>query len=246
MTKRGEGRDYLARSFGGVASSYEQARPGYPIEAVEWLLESALRRVLDLGAGTGKLTRQLVENGFEVIAVEPSVQMLEQLRSAVTGAEALPGTAESIPLAADDVDAVVVAQAFHWFDAPVALAEIARVLRSGGTLGLVWNIPDSDVGWVSRLSALTGGLPSKPPDPSPLIGAAGWFSEVETQTFAHKQVLTRNELLRLVGSWSYFAQIAAVDRQEKLAAVGHLYDDVATRGRVDLAYVTYAYRTRRL
>lgn len=237
--------DLRAASFGGVADSYERSRPGYPLDTILWILRSC-RHVLDLGAGTGKLTRQLVEAGFHVVAVEPSAEMLEQLRAVVPEAESHVGTAEAIPLPDDHVDAVVAAQAFHWFDAPVALTEIARVLMSGGTLGLLWNIPDPGAAWIARLSPLAGGLPTEPPDPAPAVGNAGGFSDMQVKIFRHEQVLARDDLLTLVGSWSSFAAFPGPDREERLAAVGDLFDRVATRGSVILPYVTYAYRARRL
>ena len=132
-----------ARGFQEAADAYERARPAYPAAAVEWLCErlgiGAGRRVLDLAAGTGKLTRALVAAGADVVAVEPIAGMRERLPREV---EAVDGTAEAIPLAAASVDAVTVAQAFHWFDAERALAEIHRVLRGGGGLGLIWNTRD--------------------------------------------------------------------------------------------------------
>jgi SAM-dependent methyltransferase len=135
-----------ARGFDSAAGVYDRVRPGYPPAAVAWLAEVLELRpgttVLDLAAGTGKLTAPLVERGLRVVAVEPSEGMRELLRSAAPGAEALAGTAEEIPLADGAVDAVVVAQAFHWFANETALGEIHRVLRPGGALALVWNRRD--------------------------------------------------------------------------------------------------------
>ena len=138
-----------AQGFGQGAEAYESARPSYPPDAVgEIARVCALgpgRRVLDLAAGTGKLTRLLVPAGAEVVAVEPVAAMREVLGSVLPGVEALDGTAESIPLPDASVDAVTVAQAFHWFDAPVARAEIARVLGGGGARVLVWDTRDRSV-----------------------------------------------------------------------------------------------------
>jgi SAM-dependent methyltransferase len=132
-----------ARAFGDAAEVYERVRPGYTREAVDWLREvlglGPGRTVVDLAAGTGKLTRPLAELGARTVAVEPSEGMLDVLRRNVPGAEALAGTAEAIPLPDAGADAVTVAQAFHWFDHDAALAEIHRVLRPGGALALVWN-----------------------------------------------------------------------------------------------------------
>ena len=150
--------DVAARGFQAGATAYELARPGYPDEAVEVLVRelgiTAGTQVCDLAAGTGKLTRRLVGLGASVVAVEPVEGMRSQLRAAVPGIEVADGTAESIPLPDASVDVVTVAQAFHWFDAPVTLAEIARVLRPGGGLGLVWNERDGREPWVAELSRL--------------------------------------------------------------------------------------------
>jgi SAM-dependent methyltransferase len=142
-----------ARSFASEAEAYAYGRPSYPIEAVRWLMPDDAGTVLDLGAGTGKLTQRLLELGLDVVAVEP----LEEMRALIPApARTLPGTAELIPLADSSVDAVVVGQAFHWFDATRALPEIARVLRPGGTVGLLWNLDDDRVPWVAQLCDLTG------------------------------------------------------------------------------------------
>jgi SAM-dependent methyltransferase len=132
-----------AQAFGGAAELYDRVRPGYPPEAIDWLTEVLdMGVVVDLAAGTGKLTVPLLAVASRVIAVEPSEGMLAVLRRVAPGAEALAGTAESIPLPDSSADAVVVAQGFHWFSNDTALAEIHRVLRPGGALGLVWNRRD--------------------------------------------------------------------------------------------------------
>src|SRR5262245_3773492 len=123
-----EERERRAGSFGGVAEVYERARPGYPEDAARWLAGADPRDVVDLAAGTGKLTRSLVALGHRVTAVEPLPEMLAQLRTAVPEAVAVTGSAESMPLADGAIDVVTVAQAFHWFDQAAALREIARVL----------------------------------------------------------------------------------------------------------------------
>ncbi|HEY6416646.1 MAG TPA: class I SAM-dependent methyltransferase [Acidimicrobiales bacterium] len=160
-----------AARFGDVADRYERARPLYPESA---LSELAARcgmgpgtAVLDLGAGTGKLSRQLVAVGADVVAVEPAAGMRRRLESEVPGVPVLDGTAEAIPLADASVAAVTVGQAFHWFDTRRALAEIARVLRPAGWLALLWNErPES--GWAARLwdlrTELTGGTRAYPGD----------------------------------------------------------------------------------
>ena len=147
-----------SRAFELVADVYERARPQYPAEAVAWLAEQldlrAGRTVLDLGAGTGKLTRSLVETGARVIAVEPGDAMLEQLKVAVAGITALRGAAESIPLPDASVDAITVGQAFHWFRHEEAVPELHRVLRPRGGVALVWNSRDQEAPLQQEISEL--------------------------------------------------------------------------------------------
>jgi ubiquinone/menaquinone biosynthesis C-methylase UbiE len=148
-----------SRSFGAEASRYDQARPSYPAAAVEEVLggpdTARGQRILDLGAGTGKLTRSLLGRGAEVTAVEPDPQMLAVLSTELPGVRALAGWAQQIPLPDRSVDAILVGQAFHWFPRPEADREMARVLRPGGVVGLIWNFPDRSVEWVSKLYQAT-------------------------------------------------------------------------------------------
>jgi SAM-dependent methyltransferase len=233
-----------ALSFGPVAEAYERARPGYPPEAVAWLVGTEPIRVVDLGAGTGKLTRGLVALGHEVVAVEPSPQMLARLRVVVPAAVAVEGWAEAIPLPDRSAEAVVAGQAFHWFDAPVALREVARVLVPRGRLGLVWNARDDRFGWVARLNELVGGPERFEPgqEPPGLIRASGLFGPVEAAEFAYEQPVDRAGLLELVSTRSYIAVLGPTERDAILAEVGRLYDEVAGPDGVVLPYVTYAYR----
>jgi SAM-dependent methyltransferase len=143
-------------SFGSAAAAYERGRPSYPPEAIDWLLPAGASKVLDLGAGTGKLTTRLVERGLDVVAVDPIPDMLEVLSASLPNTLALEGTAEEIPLEDNSVDAVLVAQAWHWVDPERAIPEVARVLRPGGRLGLVWNTRDERLGWVRELGEIIG------------------------------------------------------------------------------------------
>ena len=142
-----------ALSFGSAADLYAAARPSYPPAAVRAVVPDDARRVLDLGAGTGKLTAVLLDLGLEVVAVEPDDAMRAHVDPR---AESLPGTAEDVPLPDRSVDAVVVGQAWHWFDEAAALASVRRVLRPGGTLGLLWNLLDDSGGWPREVADLVG------------------------------------------------------------------------------------------
>ena len=154
-----------ALSFGSAAAEYAAARPSYPAEAVRWAIGDA-RRVLDLGAGTGKLTQVVLALGLEAVAVEPDDAM-----RALIPAESYAGTAEEIPLPDASVDAIVVGQAFHWFDPVRAIPEMVRVLRSGGRIGLFWNLYDDRVAWVEALCEVVRWLTTATIDAPPLTMA---------------------------------------------------------------------------
>ena len=150
----------LGSSFGAAATAYAEHRPDYAQAAVHWALERAPgSRVLDLGAGTGKLTATLVSLGAEVIAVEPDPAMLAELRRALPTVRALPGSAETVPLPDASVDAVLAGNAMHWFDMNVAGPELARVLEPDGILAGLWNVFDNRVDWVAALERISGPRP---------------------------------------------------------------------------------------
>ena len=235
-----------AQVFGQVADVYDRSRPDYPAAAVEWLAGSVPRRVLDLGAGTGKLTAALVTAGHDVVAVEPLAQMLAILRTTVPDAAALEGKAEAIPLPDADVDVVVVAQAFHWFDHAVAVPEIARVLRPGGRLALVWNLRDELTPWVAELSRIIGSQDASPMEVAPALHAAHThFNQLETAQFRHTQRLDRDMLVSLVRSRSYVAVRSAAEQSEIVADVVKLFDRFAESSQLVLPYVTLCYRATR-
>ncbi|HEX2175579.1 MAG TPA: class I SAM-dependent methyltransferase [Nocardioidaceae bacterium] len=236
-------RTRRARAFGGVAEVYERTRPDYPEEAVRWMVGSAPGRVLELGAGTGKMTARLVAQGHQVVATDPAAPMLEPLRKRVAAAWTVQSTAERIPLLSSSVDAVVAGQAFHWFDAGNALEETARVLRPAGTLALVWNLRDETVPWVRRLGRLIGS--EQPEDPTELLEGTGLFDGVEHKTFRHWQEVHRDSLVGLVESRSAISELPDRERADVLAKVGDLYDDYG-RGPdgMLLPYLCHAYRCR--
>jgi ubiquinone/menaquinone biosynthesis C-methylase UbiE len=233
-------------AFAEVAGAYERGRPGYPEEAVRWLAGDEPRDVVDLGAGTGKLTRALVELGHRVTAIEPLPEMLELIPAAAPGAFAILGNAEIIPLPDAHADVVTCAQSFHWFDHPVALPEIARVLRPGGRLAYVWNSRDDREPWVAQLSKLIGSeTVSRDESVGPVV-ESGLYEPVESAVFHFEQTLDRERLLDLVLSRSYCAKLPVEERTPILDAVGELYGEIAGPEGIRLPYVTECFRAQRV
>jgi len=232
--------DAAARGFSRSADAYDRARPDYPPAAVAWLAERlglrAGRTVVDLAAGTGKLTRLLAATGAEVLAIEPVAEMRARIDDAA--ARSLDGTAEAIPLPDASADAVTVAQAFHWFDGPAALAEIHRALRPGSALALVWNrrpLEDPVHAAIERVIA-----PYRGDAPAHRSGA--WraafdattrFGPLEERTFAHSRPHDADALADRVGSTSFVAALDDGPQAEVIAAVRAL----AAEGPVELPYV---------
>jgi SAM-dependent methyltransferase len=231
---------YPSLSFGPAAERYDRIRPSYPVDAIRWIVGDEPVRVVDLGAGTGILSRQLIALGHEVVPVEPDPRM-----AALSGA--VLGTAERIPLPDASVDAVVAGQAYHWFDRVRAHPEIARVLKPGGVFGPVWNDRDERVPWLAALSALMderrGATEAQPTD----FGA--WFAAVEEARFHHEVTQTPETLVELMRSRSYYLTAPETERQRIEADVRELcatHPDLAGKARFPLPYVTRAYRARRL
>lgn len=242
----GDSRPAIAGFTDGAR--YDAARPDYPAEALDWIVDglglSESSRVLDLAAGTGIMTRQLRGRVASVVAVEPSTGMREVLRSALPDVQVLVGTAEAIPLDDASVDAVVVAQAFHWFEPAAALAEIHRVLVPAGGLALIWNERDESVAWVDALSRAMRWDVERPysaADFAPVI-AAGPFRDVEHARFAHHQTLTCEGLYRRVETTSYLATMSDEERRPVMEAVARVVE--ALDEPITLPYVTEAYRAR--
>ncbi len=230
-------------SFGDAADRYDRARPSYPPAGAAWLVGPKPARVLELGAGTGKLTAQVVALGHEVVATDPDDRMLRLLQARVPGAHACSGAAERIPVASRSVDVVVAAQSFHWFDRARALPEIARVLRPGGVLAMVWNVRDEGIPWVRRLGRLIG-TQEQERDPVRLLGDDRHFGWVDSASYRHWQDLDRAGLLDLVASRSNVAVMTPDEREQTLREVGEMYDGFG-RGHdgMRLPYVTRCYRT---
>jgi SAM-dependent methyltransferase len=243
-------RAQRASSFGRVADEYERGRPGYPPEAIDWLLGPAQLDVLDLGAGTGKLTRALLDAGHRVIAVEPLQEMRAILTATLPAAYALAGTAEQLPLEDASVDAVTVGAAFHWFDERAALAEIARVLRPPGVLGLLGNAFDVSPQWVARVREILGPPAIQRPGHWPSVeDLHDRFEDVDDDEFPHQQRIDRAGLRDLASSRSSLATMPADQREDVLASLDRLWEqEPELIGHTDvlLPWRTRARRCRRL
>jgi len=210
----------------------------------------APRRVLDVGAGTGKLTRVLLEAGHEVVAVEPDESMRDALARLVPEVELLAGSAEALPVADASVDVVVAAQAFHWFDLDRALPEIGRVLRLGGTFGVLANLRDESMPWVAELGRVLHGEDgigsSHEGDAQESFGS--FFGAVERAEFRHVQDLDVEGLVGLAASRSYALTLPDADREALLVDVEALAkrEAAGTGGRLRLPYVTVCDRAARI
>ena len=213
-----------ARSFGGVAEAYDRGRPTYPREAAVWLTSAQPLSVLELGAGTGKLTEQLVALGHDVHATDPDPQMLAMLEKNLPAVRVSQAPAEEIPAGDASYDVVVSAQAFHWFDLDRALPEIARVLKPRGRLSLVWNQRDERIPWVKRLGTIIG-TQDQLRDPDEKLVESQLFGEVEEASFKFWQVVDRDSIRDLVRSRSNVAVLSAAQQDAKLAEVLAFYDD---------------------
>jgi SAM-dependent methyltransferase len=260
-----EERLLLGSSFGAAAAAYAEHRPDYARAAVRWALEFAPgRRVLDLGAGTGKLTAALVALGADVVAVEPDSAMSAELRRALPAVRALPGSAEAIPLPDASVDAVLAGNALHWFDLAVAGPEMARVLVPGGVLAGLWNVLDDRVGWVAGLERVSGSAAIGPrdtlsrwraataelhlPNTGPNTGPAARFGSPEQAEFPHGQ---RRTVDSLVTTLATRAGVLVMPERDREAALGRIRAFLASepetgRGEFTLPMLTGVLRVRRL
>jgi ubiquinone/menaquinone biosynthesis C-methylase UbiE len=238
----------LGRSFDRAAVEYERARPGYPAALLTLLPLGPEAEVLDLGAGTGKLTRVLAARYHRVVAVEPLDGMRAILEQVVPGVESLAGSAESIPVADASVDAVFAGQAFHWFANDEAVAEIARVLRPGGLLALVWNesidpspLPEAYSAYLHRLHAPALAVFESAPSWAEVV-ARGPFGELHEAKVAHEQVQGRDGVLGFAQSVSWIAHRPDEERGQIMGELDALLPEGPFTFRMD-ANVTWAVRT---
>jgi SAM-dependent methyltransferase len=242
-----------AAGFARGAEVYERARPEYPHEAVDWAVQrlglSVGARVLDLAAGTGKLTRALTARRLSVVAVDPSPEMLAYLHGAVPAVETREGTAEAIPLQDGAVDAVTVGQAFHWFEPQAALREIHRVLRPSGGLALLWNSRDLEdpvqQAWGEVVHEAKGSvLEREKLDERSEIARSGLFGPLVEFQHPWTQLLSTDEFVTLVSSRSYIARLDAPDKIELLTRIRELGEQLGEP--IPFRYVTQVQVAKRL
>jgi SAM-dependent methyltransferase len=238
--------DPTGRRFGEAAAAYERGRPEYPAAMVDWLLADSPERVVDIGAGTGKLTRALAGRAETVIAVEPDAEMRRVLSELLPGTSVLAGTGEDIPLRDGYADAVVAGQAWHWVDPTRAAPEVARVLRPGGSVGLIWNDRDEADPWIRALSALLHEYGTSPDaDYEPTLGPP--FGPLETAELAWTHDVPVAAVIDMITSRSYVIAMPHDRRAELVERLRVLADENTNRvtGLVPVPYVTRAYRAVR-
>lgn len=240
-------RREMARGYLQDSERYERVRPGYPTEAVEWLVPAGTHRVADVGAGTGKFTRNLVVRCLEVTAVDPSNDMLSVLGQHLPDVRRMQGTAEATGLNTASVDLVTIAQAWHWCDPAAASAEAARILVRGGALALVWNQLDVGLPWVHRLSRIMHAGDVFRPSYQPDFGDA--FAEPESDVVAWSQSIRVPDIVELARSRTYYQNASAHVRAKVEANMSwYLHDHLGHEPEavLQLPYLTYCWRATRL
>ncbi|KAA0024592.1 class I SAM-dependent methyltransferase [Antrihabitans cavernicola] len=238
-------RDDMATSFGRETDNYNRGRPSYPQAAVDWLVPATATTIADVGAGTGKLTASMLQPDRDVIAVDPDTEMLASLAKQYPTVRTLHGTGEQIPLPDASVDAVVFGQAWHWVDPDAASREVARVLKPGGTLGLIWNIRDESVPWVHRLTEIMHGSAAEIliAEGGPTVSAP--FESVEENRVEWQRQMTADDIVAMAASRSYVITAEEQDRERILAEIADLLandPDVTGQSPIVMPYVTHSYR----
>jgi SAM-dependent methyltransferase len=246
-------------AFGAVAGEYDRLRSGPPPEALDWMLPTDATDALEVGAGTGILTRLLVERVARVTAVEPDHRMRAVLSTTTPGADVRAGVAEELPVESSSCDVVVAASAWHWVDEARAVPEVARVLRPAGRLALVWCGPDRSVDWMRSLWA--GGIVFNPEESVAVdqrrrrrhvvnLGAAGPspFDDPETSVFRWTKPMTRDDLVALTATYSVVITMDDTERDRHLGVMRQFLDAqefLAGRDVIDVPMRAYCWRARR-
>jgi len=233
------------RGFGSEADAYERSRPSYPPEAVAWLVDRLRLRpgavVADLAAGTGKLSRLLLPTNASVVGIEPVEGMRRVLHQILPSVPIIAGTAEAMPIRSSSLDAVCVAQAFHWFDADKTFVELARVLRPGGRVGFAWNARDRAVDWVDRVWAIMDEVERRAPGRDhenwreSAFGERRGFGPLESESFGHEHLTTPARVVDRILGVSHIAALPTREQHEVLEKVRRLLDEHPdTRDRLEL------------
>lgn len=243
-----ERRKHMAAAFLEGGDHYHKVRPGYPEDSLNWLLETAgtVHNVLDIGAGTGKYTRLLAQRGWNIAAVDPSADMLAQLAADLPQVTTIIGTAEHLELPRNSADLAVVAQAWHWCDPLAASTEISRVLRPGGTLGLIWNQLDVGVPWVHRLARIMHAGDVHKPDFRPSIGPE--FTPAQAHDSRWVSVMTPEEIMELAKSRSYYLKASETTRAKVMGNLQwYLHEHLghAPGEELPLPYITQTWRSQK-
>jgi len=244
-------RETRRLSFGSVATDYDRYRPSPPPQALDWLIPPGAQAVLDLGAGTGAVTRELIGRAARIIAVEPDERMRAVLTSRCPQAEVLAGRGEDIPLPDSSVDAVVISSAWHWLDPELAVPEITRVLRVGGVLGVMWISRDVRVPWVTEFNQLA--RESREADRRPAgrrrrevtFPPGSPLSAVEEYTVEFSLPMTKDELFGLLGTYSGVITLDA-ERRADFSRRVRAFLDRQPWDRTDLPLICRCLRSRRL
>jgi SAM-dependent methyltransferase len=236
-----------SRSFGTAAAEYDRLRSGAPASTVDWLTDHEIGSAVELGAGTGHFTRTLVGCVRELFAVEPDARMREVFRATVPGVTVLDGTAEEIPLDDNSVDAVFTKDAWHWFDPDSTPREIARVLRPGGRLGVLWNLRDESVPWMRHLFSVVDAQhePRRMPGTFALPGDAD-FTPPEHQVVEWTRPMSPSDLVAMLGTYSAVLSMSETERAA-LYDSAHEYIDshpqLSGRDIIDVPFRTVSWRT---
>jgi ubiquinone/menaquinone biosynthesis C-methylase UbiE len=222
-------RETRRLSFGSVATDYDRYRPPPPPQALDWLIPPGARAVLDLAAGTGVVTRELIGRAARVVAVEPDERMRAVLSARSPGIEALAGRGEAIPLPDASADGVFISSAWHWMDPERTIAEVTRVLRDGGRFGLIWTSRDSETGWLHEISLrerLTHASDEDHRPRSVALPAGAQLCNITTRSFSFPRCMTADTLIEMLGTYSGVITASPEDRAAGLARARAALDEL--------------------
>lgn len=244
--------------FDRAADSYDRGRPEYSSDAINFLIDqfkiNQNSKILDLGAGTGKFTKLILPFSKNIVAIEPVEGMRNKFQSLINGVPILPGTAENLPLDSNSIDAVICAQAFHWFEANLAIEEIHRVLKPNGHLGLLWNVRDESFDWVKRLTSIIDPHESGAPRYKKMVWKKAFdettfFSKLEHRAFNYIQSGNNETIVDRIASISFISSLAEDQRKQVLLEVRNLlssHPQTKDEKTIQLPYKTDLYWSRKI